>query len=115
MIINETLILNFSRVVCCFSVVTKAKREQHEKKEGVGACSVLRLKGVWLISLVITSYALSKIKSVWLYFFLRVLLVRSCQILTMKMAELGQKTENKICYMCEYLKMYIMLIKDILL
>ena len=91
---NETLIYNFSRVVCCFPVVAKAKREQHEKK---GACSVLWLKGVWLISLVITSYALSKIKSVSLYFFLRVLLVRSCQILTMKMAELGQKTENKIC------------------
>ena len=35
-------------------------------------------------------------------------------MLTMKMAELVQKTENKICYMDEYLNVYIMLIKYIL-
>ena len=52
-----------------------------------------------------------EIKSVLVTFvFTEILVIRSCQMLTMKMVELGQKTENKICYMGEYLKVYIVLI-----
>ena len=37
-----------------------------------------------------------EIKSVLVTFvFTEILVIRSCQMLTMKMAELGQKTENK--------------------
>ena len=39
-----------------------------------------------------------EIKSVLVTFvFTEILVIRSCQMLTMKMAQLGQKTENKIC------------------
>ena len=100
----------------------------------------IRLKGAWLISWVITSYVLRKISEIpavrstqffqnskkkvpidieikfvlVTFFFTEILSIRSCQMLIVKMTELGQKTESKMCYMHEYLKIYSMLIKDIL-
>ena len=92
------------------------------KKEGVATRSIPRLKRAWLISWVMNSYVLAKsnfwnllegrsffriqrrmiqadreIKSVLVTFvFTEILVIWSSQMLTMKMAELGQKTEDKI-------------------
>ena len=104
----------------------------------MAARSILRLKEAWLIRWVMTSYLLNKTSEVpvvrssffriqrravqvervskffWLHFFHIDIVAQILSNLDTENMVLGQNTENKMCQMNKYLKIYIMLIKDIL-